>query len=159
MTQPFNPTAWCIRWGVPYAALQELQQSIGVADIGSTEGRSETAVSNDVRLEASRKGMRLFRNNVGVLTDDTGRPVRYGLANDSAAVNKVCKSADLIGIDPTPITAAMIGEPRGRFVSAECKPEGWHYTGTPREQAQQAWAMLITSLGGRALFVNRAGLL
>ena len=48
---------------------------------------SEAAVSNDVRLVAARAGTRLWRNNVGVLEDKTGRPVRSGLANDSKALN------------------------------------------------------------------------
>lgn len=155
---------WALQWGIPLAALHDLQRRMGVLDdyhpgAPAPGDRSEGAVSNLVRVEASRKGMRLWRNNVGKLDDENGRPVRYGLANDSPQVNKVLKSGDLIGIDPSPITLAMVGQPRGQFVSAECKPEGWHFTGTPRENAQQAWAMRVISLGGRALFVNREGML
>lgn len=155
---------WAIQWGIPFAALQDLQIRMGTLDAyvpapPPPGDRSEAAISNLVRAEATRKGMRLWRNNVGKLDDENGRPVRYGLANDSPAINKVLKSGDLIGIDPTIITLADVGKPRGQFVSAECKPEGWHYTGTPREQAQRAWALRIISLGGRALFVNREGML
>jgi hypothetical protein len=155
-----NISTWTLKWGVPYSALIELQQMLGVLDAEpGVPGRSEAAVQANVRVEASEKGMRVFRNNSGVLMNEAGTPVRFGLANDSAKLNAKLKSGDLIGIDSRPITLADVGQPRGRFVSFECKPEGWRYTGTPREEAQQAWAALVLSLGGHARFVNRAGLL
>lgn len=154
-------SSWALRWGVPFAALVELQQHMGTLDTtpDAQDGRSEAAVSNDVRLEASRQGMRLWRNNVGVLDDDNGRPVRYGLANDSPQLNKVLKSADLIGIRPVVITQEHVGKTIGQFVSIECKAEGWRFTGTPHETAQQAWATLILSLGGDARFICKRGML
>ncbi len=155
-----NISQWALKHGVPYSALIDLQQMLGVLDPEpGVPGRSEAAVQAAVRVEASQRGMRVWRNNVGVLTDDRGVPIRYGLCNDTPKMNYALKSADLIGIDPTPITLADVGQPRGQFVSLECKPEGWRYTGTPREEAQAAWAALIVSLGGRARFVNRVGLL
>lgn len=155
-----NISQWALKHGVPYSALIDLQQILGVLDPEpGVPGRSEAAVQAAVRVEASQRGMRVWRNNVGVLTDDRGVPIRYGLCNDTAKMNHALKSADLIGIDPTPITLADVGQPRGQFVSLECKPEGWRYTGTPREEAQAAWAALIVSLGGRARFINRTGLL
>lgn len=154
-------SAWAIRWGVPMAALVDLQQQMGMLDPAPEphEGRSESAVSNDVRLEASRQGMRLWRNNVGQLSDENGRPVRYGLANDSPQLNKVIKSADLIGIRPVLIGAEHVGQTIGQFVSIECKAEGWRYAGTPREEAQQKWATLVLSLGGDARFICKRGAL
>jgi hypothetical protein len=154
-------SAWAIRWGIPMAALVELQQYMGLLDPAPEpqEGRSEAAVTNDVRLEASRQGMRLWRNNVGQLNDENGRPVRYGLANDSPQVNKVMKSADLIGIRPVLVTRAHEGQTIGQFVSIECKAEGWRYAGTPREEAQQNWATLVLSLGGDARFICKRGAL
>lgn len=154
---------WAIKWGVPLAALHDLQARVGVLDplpvrpAGS--GRSESAVQVDIRLAATQRGWRLWRNNVGALLDETGRPVRYGLANESSAMNKVIKSADLIGIRPVLIGPEHVGETIGKFVSIECKEEGWHFTGTPREEAQQAWAALVLSLGGEARFLNRASAL
>lgn len=152
--------SWALRWAIPYAAIVDLHTELGMLDPEpGVPGKSEAAVQAAVRVEASQKGMRVFRNNVGVLEDRTGRPLRFGIANDSPAMNRKLKSGDLIGIDPTPITAADVGQPRGQFVSLECKPEGWHYAGTPHEEAQAAWAALVVSLGGRARFVNRVGLL
>lgn len=151
---------WALQWAIPLAALHDLQTRIGVLDPlpvrppGS--GRSEGAVSNDVRIAASRLGMRLWRNNNGALLNEVGVPVRFGLANESPAMNKVIKSADLIGIRPVLIGPEHVGETIGKFMSIECKEEGWHFTGTPREEAQQAWAALVLSLGGEARFVNRA---
>lgn len=61
---------------------------------------SESAIQNKVRLAAAYAGLECWRNNVGVsmVIDEYGnkRPVRYGLANDSAKVNKEIKSSDLI---------------------------------------------------------------
>lgn len=111
--------------------------------------KSEASVLNDVRLRAARKGLRLFRNNVGVLVDATGRPVRFGLANDSPALNKALKSADLIGYETLTITADMVGQRIARFLSVECKAPGGRI-----HPGQQAWADLVTSEGGRAIITS-----
>lgn len=153
-------STWAARWRIPATALIDLQQQMGLLDPApalTREGRSEAAISNAVRIEASKRGMRLWRNNVGQLNDVNGRPVRYGLCNDSPALNRVLKSGDLIGIDPVRITREHEGSVIGQFVSFETKQEDWHFTGTPREEAQQRWAELVISLGGRARFVNREG--
>ena len=86
--------------------------------------------------------------------DQNGRSIRYGLANDSKKVNKVLKSADLIGITPVLITQGMINTIMGVFTSIEVKRAGWTYTGTEKEQAQLAWMHLITLFGGRAGFAT-----
>lgn len=140
---------WAAVWGVSAAAVLDLQRRMGVArelDVLTMPGSSEQALSNLVRVEASRKGMRLFRNNVGVLRNEVGVPLRFGLANDSAGMNAAVKSADLIGWGPG-----------GQFLSVEVKAPGWRFTGTPRELAQQRWAELVLAAGGRALFVSSEG--
>lgn len=104
---------------------------------------SESALQNKVRLRESEGGARLFRNNSGVAFDRTGRPVRFGLANDSTQSNKRVKSSDLIGI-----------EPGGRFVSLEIKRPGWVFRGTGEEMAQLNWITFINAMGGRAKFVS-----
>ena len=117
---------------------------------------TESKVQGEIRLEASRKGVRLWRNNVGVFRDSKGRAVRFGLCNDSSRVNKSIKSADLIGIRPVVITQEMVGATIGMFVSIECKHSDWHYTGTDREVAQQRWIDLVREYGGDAKFVTSA---
>lgn len=154
---------WANRHRVSLEALQELQALFGMHgghDIpANVTGNSEAAVQAAVRLEAARAGVRLFRNNVGVLMDKDGRPVRYGLANDSKALNSQVKSGDLIGIRPVLVTQGHVGQVIGQFVSREVKRVGWHYTGGEREVAQLNWATLITSCGGDAAFCTGVGTL
>lgn len=154
---------WAARHGVSMQALQELQALFGMHgghDMPATvKGNSEAAVQSVVRLEAARKGVRLFRNNVGALIDSRGVPVRYGLANESKQVNEVMKSADLIGWRPVIIGPEHVGQCFALFVSRECKKVGWHYTGDEHEQAQLAWAQLITAAGGDAMFCTGEGTL
>lgn len=112
-----------------------------------------------VKMEASHKGLRLWRNNVGAAYAADGSFFRYGLANETAAMSKMVKSADLIGIRPVLITPAMVGRTLGVFVSRECKRPGWRYTGTSRETAQEAWRALVESMGGDAQFADGEGTL
>lgn len=119
---------------------------------------AESNVQSEARLRASQMGWRLFRNNVGVLMDDTGRPVRYGLANDSKAMNSEYKSGDLVGVRPVLILPEHVGRTLGVFVSVECKHPDWRPTpGDKRYQAQKRWADMITSLGGYARIITDAG--
>lgn len=118
---------------------------------------SEARVQSEVRLEAARYGVHLWRNNVGVLTDDRGRPVRYGLANDSAQLNAVLKSSDLVGWRPVVVTPDMVGRTLAVFCARECKAEGWTFRGTDREIAQQRWLDMINQNGGDAAFVSGLG--
>lgn len=115
---------------------------------------NETELQKMIQLVASQKGMRLFRNNSGVAYDKTGRAIRYGLANESAKVNKVLKSGDLIGITPRIVTLEDVGKTVGVFTSIEVKRPGWKYKGTDREQAQLKWIHLIEQLGGIAKFAS-----
>jgi hypothetical protein len=148
---------WAIQWGVPIAAVADLQRRMGLVDteaLPAAHGSSEAAVQARLRLDASVAGWRVFRNNVGVLRDDRGVPVRYGLANDTAALNAKLKSADLIGLRPVRILHAHVGSTIGQFVSLEAKEIGWRYTDTPHERSQAAWSNLINSLGGYARFTT-----
>jgi len=159
MTTPVHLTAWAVRHGISAAAVADLLNvfippaPVGAADTPTSEGYVQSAV----RLEAPYHDVWLHRNNVGVLEDKTGRPVRYGLANDSKQLNEVCKSGDLIGVRKVLITPPMVGSYIGQFVSRECKHASWTWTGSPRETAQLNWALAVTRYGGDARFVTGSG--
>ena len=135
-------TEWALKWRIPLAALQDLVATVSILSEPGTTG-SETDVQARVRLAASKRGIRLWRNNSGVAQDEKGRVVRFGLCNDSARMNETIKSSDLIGISPT-----------GQFIAREVKAPGWKYSGTKREQAQLKFITLINSMGGDAKFVS-----
>lgn len=153
-------TQWAARHGVSQAALVELRVMMGVdtdpAKCTAKAG-SEAAVQTAIRLEASRLGIRLWRNNVGACKDESGRIIRYGLCNDSAELNKRIKSSDLIGVRPLVVTPDMVGQLIGQFVAREVKRPGWKYTGTDREKAQLAFIELLQSLGADAAFASGEG--
>lgn len=155
---------WALRWGIPYAAMADLQAHVLGLDGGPPPApgapqRSEAYAQSEVRIEASQRGCRLWRNNVGAGYGEDGSFMRWGLANDSAQVNAKIKSADLIGIRPRVIQPEDVGKLVGQFLSREMKPPGWRYTGTPREVAQLNWANLINGLGGDAGFATGRGTL
>jgi len=147
---------WARKWGLSVECLRDLQITLGtytppLAPDAPGVGKSEAWAQSALRIEASRKGVKLFRNNVGALQDaKSKRLVRFGLANDSKTQNEILKSGDLIGLRPTLIA----GHVYGIFVSREMKSPGWQYTGTDREVAQLNWINLINSCGGDAAFAT-----
>jgi len=154
---------WALRHGVSAQALHELDALFGIEPVVTNmhdhSALSEGAVQADIRLEAAAKGIHLFRNNVGVLQDKDGRPVRYGLANDSSRLNKIIKSGDLIGWRRVRIERSHVGSVIAQFVSREVKAGNWTYSGNDREVAQLAWIKLINANGGDAQFCNKVGTL
>ena len=154
-----NLMQWALRHGVSAQAMYELDVLFGIHfDLPKADrSQSESAVQAAVRLEAAGKGIHLFRNNVGVLKDENGRTVRYGLANDSAKLNKIVKSGDLIGWRRVRIEQSHVGNVIAQFVSRECKRGDWSYSGTEHEIAQLVWIKLVTSSGGDAKFCNSTG--
>lgn len=153
---------WAKQWGVPLAAIHDLQARMGVRDLNyipdpQSQRFSETRVTAEVRLEASELGHRLWRNNVGAFYDRAGNLVRCGLCNDSEKLNKLVKSHDLIGIRQRLITPDMVGTVIGQFMSREVKKSDWHYSGDEHEVAQLAFAEIVLALGGDAAFAVGRG--
>lgn len=145
---------WAYDWGLTDAALSDLRLRLSASTPGEAK-TSEAKVQQAIRLKASRKGMRLWRNNNGACVDQGGRSIRYGLANDSKKVNAHIKSSDLIGITPYTIIRADVGRTLGIFTSIEVKRGGWSYKGTPREVSQLAWLELVAAMGGIGKFANK----
>jgi hypothetical protein len=151
--------AWSKKWNVPAEAIDDLRRELcGENDsvYSPTQGglTTEAGALNSVRLEASEKGLRLWRNNRGAGKDEYGNFIRWGLANESKAVNNVLKSSDLIGIRPVKLqNGAIIGQ----FVAREIKRKGWVYSGSDEEKAQLNFLKLVASLGGDAQFATGRG--
>lgn len=152
---------WAAKWHIHPAALGDLRAELVRSTYTPVEqlGESETAVQTRIRLEGSRLGIPMWRNNTGVAVDNMGVPVRYGLANDSPALNKVLKSSDLIGIRPVMVTHLHVGLTIGQFVAREAKHANWGYKGNEHEVAQRNFIELITGLGGDAKFASGVGTL
>lgn len=152
---------WAARWRVPDDAFRELCLCSINAPLRQSDApdESEARVQSRVRLEAAQKNMLLYRNNRGAGRLESGNYVRFGLCNDSEKIGDKFKSADLIGVESVFITHDMVGTIIGRFTSVECKPTDWKFSGTLEEIAQISWATIINSAGGRAVIVNRDGLL
>lgn len=115
----------------------------------------ESAVQNHIRRDAAYFGDLLYRNNVGVAFDETGRAIRYGLCNESAELNKRIKSSDLIGPIRTLVTPQMVGCIVGIFGSIEVKETGWIFQPSDaRAVAQKAFHDIILQQGGMAGFAT-----
>ena len=120
--------------------------------------KSESQVQIAVRLATNLTGGMLLRNNSGVARElrEGGqlRHVRYGLGNDSVALNKTFKSSDLIGITPVYIQEHHVGRIFGVFTGIEVKAGNWKYRGGTRETAQLKFITTVREQGGIADFVT-----
>lgn len=151
-----NMLEWAVKWGVPMNAVEDLASSLIYEAEHNSELFGESDVQNQVRIEGSARGILLMRNNVGATQTDGGF-IRYGLMNESKAMNEKIKSSDLIGIRPVYITKKHVGSTIGQFVAREVKKSGWVYTGKGRELAQMKFIQLINSKGGDAKFTSGVG--
>lgn len=152
---------WAVEWNVPEKAIADLIARLknDTHDIvcENESARSEQYVQQSVRLEASEKGGRLWRNNVGAFLAANGAQVRYGLCNDSKRLNEKIKSSDLIGIRPVLVHPHHVGHTFGLFIARETKHADWIFKGTPRERAQLKFIELVLALGGDAAFATSTG--
>ena len=92
------------------------------------KNRTEAQILKAVMIEASRLGMRVFRNNVGLFETADGRSIRTGLLKGSAD---------------------LIGWYKGYFVSIEVKSP----TGRP-SKAQINWMEQVRASGGFAVIIS-----
>ena len=148
---------WQRKHGITAEALADLVTIVGLTVEAGDTDESEKSVQDEARLLISKKGGRAFRNNKGVLKDERGVPVRFGLCNDNEKMGKRLRSSDLICCVPVLITQNMVGTTIGQFTAIEVKKRGWHYTGTEHEQGQLRFGELIIALGGKFKFWNGEG--
>lgn len=154
---------WGSRHGVSHAALAELESLLGVAgravmtdpDCAGEPG-SESRQQSLIRLEAAKRDIMLWRNNVGGAMLENGSFIRFGLANDSDKMNAKIKSSDLIGIERVIVTPEMVGTPVGIFTALECKRLDWKFRPTDLHSAAQlTFINTVNAYGGRAKFIQR----
>jgi len=150
------PDEWVRRFPEAAAELRAMTAAAIVPTPAGFEGFTEKAIAQRVRAEAFAAGRILWRNNVGALLDARGVPVRYGLMNESKAMNERNKSPDYIGIKPVFITPDLLGTVIGQFYARETKEANWTYTGTPHEIAQLNAITIINNYGGDAAFTTGA---
>lgn len=117
----------------------------------------EAPVSQRAQLALIEAGGLAMRNNIGVAFDEYGRAVRFGLMNESKAVNEQYKSSDLIDCIPVLIKPHHIGRVFGLFFAGETKRSDWKLQpGDKRAQAQLRFIDLIRKNGGAADFIRSA---
>lgn len=102
---------------------------------------TETDLVRALTRHASQLGARWFRNNVGMLRDERGQYVRYGLC---------VGSSDVIGWTPVVVTPAMVGRTLAVFTAFECKV-GQRVTTVE----QGAFIAAVRAQGGIAAVVRR----
>lgn len=142
---------WAVRHGISQAAWSELQVLFCDPPTADDSG-SEAGVQSQLRLAAPTIGCALYRNNSGATLDETGRMIRYGLANDSKRLNEVFKSSDLIGPSPILIRPHHIGRTLGIFTAVEVKEPSWTKPKNERERAQSNFLMTVERFGGIGMF-------
>lgn len=95
---------------------------------------SEQRIQQEIRLALGRGDVRLWRNNVGSLRDQSGRMVRFGLAPGSA---------DLIGCRRMVIGDHHVGQEVAVFCAIEVKAAGGRAS-----PEQLAFIDVVRQLGG-----------
>lgn len=94
-------------------------------------------------LEASKIGMTLFKNEVGLAYTKNGYPIHFGL----------CKgSSDLIGWRSITITPDMVGKTIGQFCAVEVKKDKNGAYRATKEQKQFIDA--VNKAGGFGVVAN-----
>jgi hypothetical protein len=144
---------WQARWGhcIPTQALDELTAALSptMPLPAPTARHSEAAGAAQIRLAAGRAGVPIWRNNNGGCVDQTGRLIRFGLGNESPALNARWKSSDLIGLLPVVVQPSHVGQTIGVFLAIETKKPGWRLTaGDKRGHAQAAFIQSVRAFGG-----------
>ena len=107
---------------------------------------TEAATLQAIRLDLGRvPGVRLFRNNCGVLKDQHGRPVRFGLHPGSS---------DLIGFRSLTIASEHVGMTLAVFAALEVKAPGGRH---PVTEEQANFLAAVTAAGGLAGVARNTG--
>lgn len=152
---------WANRHAIGDQAMAELYAIMGYQPELPTEiegNAEESYVQSVVRLAAPIQGYNLGRNNRGALKNEAGVPIRFGWLNDTSALDKVCKTGDLLGYQSgwfrdyetcEPVKVAV-------FAMVECKKAKWagYNPNNERENAQMRAIQMVLAGGGIAGFTK-----
>lgn len=149
---------WRLMHPAAAADLEQMHNAVKHHAAPEAAGKTETFSQQAARFSVSKQGAFSWRNNVGATPAKCKKcqapqqPVRYGLSNDSKALNEKFKSSDLILLIPRLITPAMVGTTIGQFGAIETKRPGWKFSGKGQEPGQANWLGLVNRYGGFATF-------
>lgn len=116
---------------------------------------SERAIQNTILLAASKAGLTLWRNNVGM--GWTGNAVRFADGSVRIAEPRPLHaglhkgSSDLIGFRQVVVTAAHVGQTLAQFAAVEVKQPGRYPTAD-----QRRFLEFVENAGGFALVARAA---
>jgi hypothetical protein len=102
---------------------------------------AESKTTANIRLEASRRGAKLFRNQVGAYKNPEGQYVSTGLCPGSS---------DVIGWVPVVVTPDMVGKKIAVFCAIEVKDP----KKSTRKKNQKDFIAALLKDGGRAGFAH-----
>ena len=78
---------------------------------------AETNIMNTCMVALSKAGCLVFRNNVGVLPDRDGRPIRYGLGTGSSDLIGICADGVFLAIE-VKTAAGRVSPAQEAFIAA-----------------------------------------
>ncbi len=105
---------------------------------------SESSYSRRLLLRVSERGLRMFRNNVGMLKDRFGNWIKYGVCNPGGS--------DYIGWKSVVITPEMVGCKVAIFAAMEVKA----VDGKAPTDDQSDFLRAVRDAGGIALLARES---
>ena len=113
---------------------------------------SESNLSKDIQIVATKYRCILYRNNSGKFKDRFGRWVSFGLGNVSTLLWNQWKTSDLVGYTIVTVTPDMIGRELAVFTAIEVKlPDA---KVDARYKAQKKFIDQVKNHGGIAAICN-----
>jgi len=115
---------------------------------------SEAFNSNVFEVSSGQfEGLTFFRNNCGMLYDNSGTPVYYGVGGPTQG-KKSKGGSDYIGWESVVITPEMVGHRVAIFCAFELKKDEAD-TKTDIVKTQEHFIETVNKAGGKAGFVKR----
>lgn len=156
---------WVMRHPEAAADLFEVLSAGAHVPGTDNEDKSEAWAQQQVRFKAGELGAGvLWRNNVGSTPAQSSHqcpacrheyvenhtPLRYGIANDSAQMNKMFASSDLIGIRQYTVQPQDVGRVLGLFWAVEVKAPRVKIDleKSAHQKRQAAFGALVESFNG-----------